>query len=44
VAALTDQDDPTFTTANFPDTLADHTLFGGLVTDPSFVRHLGRGG
>jgi len=34
VAALTDLDDLAVTTANFPDTLADHTPFGGLVSTP----------
>ncbi len=44
VAALTDEDDLTITPADFPDTLEDHTPFGGLVIDTGFARHMGWAG
>lgn len=41
VAALTSDDDLTFTPADFPDALADHTPFNGLVIDTSYMRSIG---
>lgn len=44
VAALTDEDDLIITPADFPNELADHTPFDGLVIDTSFLRCVGWAG
>jgi len=44
VVELSMDDDLTFTAAHFPEMLADHTPFGGLVIDTSFVRTVGWAG
>ncbi|MBT0957748.1 hypothetical protein IV417_10135 [Alphaproteobacteria bacterium KMM 3653] len=44
LAPLTEDDDLTLTPADFPAPLADHTSFGGLVIDTSFVRSIDWGG